>query len=507
MESVRRFNREGILKYTWPRYTQRLAGMEGTVFHDLLPDIIKRLEQEIVLESQKGVLKSPKSLVYVPLQFTDGASPPLPLLDSQRNLQSFLATQYSKADVSCLGVRTLTVTSFIDGKLLGLDGLRSYTQDHRTHFQNRSNAWHSRVALAITGNASPSTLRNINLIPLRGGDWVAAAKHTFYFPELEGGLKIPSGVRMSVVDIVAAQDAHRREMFKWLGAQNLNAASVSLTLLKEHTNHSDTWDKKTVISHAWYLFHAYKTLPKATQDELPLDELRLAVKDSPSLLKGQSLYVDDGGEFSVAKFIPQDSGIVRYIDPAYFAGIPSNLSAEFKAWLKGKPDMRRTPGVQTIPTLRKLYTESLSEEFQFILKNTSSRKFLRLLMVHWGSYEDDSQRGDIAKTIKSTSVRCTNGSQNPLEKTFLPLPPLTNFPFAKDVLPFIDISDKKNPQWKNLGVFGVGTDVNLRFCLRVLSGLAQNNNTPSLRPTMEEVAQIYEAIQNKCSNLTSDQVM
>ena len=477
------------MRYTWPRYTKSLAAMEGTVFKSFMPDLIKRLKQEMILESQADMLQSPTSLFHVPLQFTDGASPPVPLLDSQRNLQRFLATPYSHNDVSHLGVQTLGISAFVGDISEGLDGLRFYVQHRETHFRSRPGAWHSRVALAITENVPVKSVSDIKLVPLRDGQWVAAAKENLYFPELEEGLEIPPGLHVSVIHPAAAHDDCRRAMFDWLDAQDLDVEAVCELLLDEHANYSNGWDRKTVVSHAWYLFHACKA-----HTIQGIRELRLAATNSPIFLKGNALYIDDGGKFSIANFIKNDPNMVSYVDRAYFTGQSSELRNEFTSWLK------RSLYVQTIPRLRKDNTKDISEEFKYIFKNTSSRKFLTLLMACSDSYHFDFSVVEIVKTIKSTNVSCTNGSKSRLENTFLPLPALMHVPFAKDVLPFVKISDQDNHRWKSFSRFGVGTDPDLWFYSKLLSGLAQK---PSLRPSKEEVAQIYQKIQDNWNHFNA----
>ena len=457
--------------------------MQGTVFQPLFQDIIKRLKNEPVLKSQAGAPTFPSSLVYIPLPFTDGGSPPKPLLKDHQNLHCYLATPYTFNDLTCLGVGKLTVYSFIggDGKVKA-NGLRAYITQHGEDYRTESNAWHARIALAITRQVDAHKVRDIKLIPLRDEGWIAATGKKFYFPELEQGLKIPAGINIPVIDTLCAQDQSRRALFKWLGAETLDSITVCRILLDEHKRFLDTprfpWGRETVIAHARYLYNASKTryLPN-------LDGLGLVVNGSSLLLKGSSVYMDDGSEFSVAKFIPPSSDIVKYIDPAY------PISDEgVCTWLKS------SVGVRTIPKCQNDADNDLSDEFKYIIRKVSSRRFLKLLMANWESYFPSFNRNSQMGKVGLSVVTCTNGAKLPLNATFLPNSKLLGVPFAKEVLPFLDIDERTDDRWKKLKGLGVCTSPDLRLYMTVLVAISVKS---SLRPSKPQVEQIYKSLEDK----------
>ncbi|KAI9658631.1 MAG: hypothetical protein M1821_002191, partial [Bathelium mastoideum] len=487
--SVHRFNQEAILKYTWPQYTKGLASTHGTVFEPLLPKIIHRLKAERILESQTGSFIFPTSLVHVPLHFTDGKSPPTPLLE--HNKHCYLATSYDYGDVVHLGVNNLEISSFIGGDTrFGVDGLRAYARHHKIEFRNRPNMWHSHVANALMRTKQPGKFRNIKLIPLRDDTWIAVKDvKTFYFPQLEQGLEIPPGINMSVIDPLPARDTNRKVLFQRLGAETLDANSVCGTLLNEHAKRIGQpltdWDRRTVISHAWYLFHA-----RNMHSRRSLDDLGLIAEGSSLLLKSSSVYVDDGGEFSISKLVPQRANIVRYIDPGYFTTETPDVTIKFTAWLTNNSR------VQTIPKLPNDNMRELSGEFKYILASMSNQRLLTLLMSFWNSYSSYRSVPEIWEKLTAVLVTCSKGSRVPLNKTFAPLPALKDEAFARGVLPFLDIG-KTISEWRHLSELGVRTTLDLQFYVALLLGLSQHR---SLQPSEAEVTRIYEKIEQNWDN-------
>ena len=483
VKAVSRFNSEGILRYTWPQFTQRMAANDGTVFQNLLPDLIKHLQGLPVLESQAGMLKAPQSLIYVPEEFTNGAN--VPLLDSETALQGYLAAPYFFFDVSSLGVTEQSSGSF-------LDGIRSLAFANTLAFRSRPYAWHARVARAINYRLSFSDqkLRQTPLIPLRSGIWISANQGQFYFPSSSNGdLLVPKGIEVQVILPEAAANPYRKELYRGLGAKNLDVDHVCQIIVKTHAQHSATygeWTRSIVIEHAWYLFLARDCL---------IDNLRsllLAVEDKRLLQKASSLYMDDDSNFSITKFVPK--GMVSYIDPAYYAKAPDHLRNEWLSWLQNQL------GVTIIPKLADVSSNMMSQEFSYILRNVPSQSFLRLIVECWDSYShwfinclDES----VLKSVSSSMANCKVGKvsiKSSLNQTFLPLPSMLDAPFAKDVLPFLTLDGTIDDRWSRLSSLGVGNAMDLKYFLAILTRLPEHG---SLHPTKDDVAKIYECIQGK----------
>ncbi|KAL9088067.1 MAG: hypothetical protein Q9165_006408 [Trypethelium subeluteriae] len=481
VESVRRFNKDNIAKYSWPQFTRSLAPNDGTVFQSLLPDIVNHLRTLPVLESQAGALMAPEALTYVPVVFTDGGTPPVPLLATATTSRRYLATPYSYSDVSGLGVAEFTAAAF-------LEELRSYISQSFTAFKSRPLDWHARVARALRHKCSSTKkLKNIPLIPLRNGTWISWNRGDFYFPNSTGGLHVPGGIDIPVIAEDAINDSDRRELYRWLGATELTPRDVCSIIIKEHASHSKAygkWTRNDVLEHAWYLFRVSQNFVV----EKPRD-LLLAVEDISLLQKASSLYLDTDSEFSIAKFVPK--GVVQYVDPAYHTYGPNDLSAECIAW------MRSTLGVNTIPKLGE--GGNLTPEFSYIIQNTPSQSFLGLIVANWDAYANSFfYPNSIRETIASSIVNCRIGSdltRCPLKETFLSTPAILNAPFAKDTLPFVLLDDQYNRSWSRLDYFGVGTVADLKFFLTILTRLSEDS---SLHPTKDDLVRIYEQIQARC---------
>ena len=473
VKSVRRFNKEGVLKYTWPRFTKLQGISYGTALDSLLPSVVLRLRREQILESQAGTLEFPNTLWYVPNHFTDGAFPPRPLIAIQNCLTPYLATHYRYQDVSELGVRQIMIGDF-------LASLKLLFQDHPEPVYAQSLSWHSRVAQAITYQVSVSDVEGIKIIPLRDGSWTNAQSGDLCFPELDQGLEVPDGINFSVIARNAAGDPHRRALYRWLGAWDLTITEVCELVLRRHGDFSPwTFTKSQIRSHAYYLFRASKTCKLNWKERL-----RFLEHGTSRMYFGRVLYLDLGGEFHIREFFPDGSTNVHILDLEYESMAPNNLRSDWIAWLQSF-------GMWSIPKPAESALGPLTLEFKHIMKHFASQRFLQLLRANWSEYEPYFS-ATTKREIGEALVECLDGTRHRLKDVFLPEAALLDVPLAMNTLHFVDVLPMDD-SWRNFDIFGVGTRQDLRFYATILTNIKHKSY---LKPSKEQVAHLYSKAQD-----------
>lgn len=350
VQSVQLFNDRDFLKYTWPRYLQSQTSAHGTVFQNFRENLLRRLRKEPVLQSQALTMESPVDLRCVPQIFTDGTNSAVPLLEGSNGMSSWAANGYSFNDLKRVEVPELSPKDFT---VL----LRKYVTYSAESFHQREAAWQSRLANAIL-HAGPSGVRDLPIVPLRGGRWVPATATKLYFPDIGAGFTLPSGIRVDIIEDGAVHDPSRYELFTRLGARHLNSAEVFQIILEEHAKHGSsyiTWSAETVVAHAWFLFKS-PTKPS----DYDLGALRLASKNSPLLHSGKDLYMElPESTFRISDYLSVTSNVAHYLHDQYLTVAPPGQA---KAWLKW---LQNGIGVRTMPKL--MDSGKVSQEFQAII--------------------------------------------------------------------------------------------------------------------------------------------
>ncbi|KAL9093859.1 MAG: hypothetical protein Q9165_003782 [Trypethelium subeluteriae] len=445
----------------------------GTALDKLIPEILQLLRSKKVLQSQAGTFELPNDLTHVPSKYTDGSSPPTPLLAIHGNLRPFLASEYSLQDVADLGVQSLGPRSF-------LAGLRRHLETNANTIYRQTQTWHSRVAQALTNLASWNDAKTVRIIPLRDGDWTSASCGNLYFPELGEGLEVPPGIKVSVIARDAAANSALRAMYKWLGAQDLTVAEVCRLVLARHEKNEGGWFLEHLVSHAWYLFRASATCRLDRPARLWFADQGTAVS-----YHATSMYLDLGGPFRVWEFweyLPDGHSLFHKLHPAYTDGVSPQFHDAWIAWLQSL-------GIWSIPRLAQPIGGRLTPEFKLLLERIPSQRILQLLKKHWDDYQpyfNDSIRRELGESL----VECLDGSRHCLKDCFLPSSRLINVSFAMNTLPFVDT--EQDEHWEKLGEFGVGTRANLRFYATILKNIKRK---PYLKPTKEEIVQLYSKVQ------------
>ncbi|KAF2166649.1 hypothetical protein M409DRAFT_23280 [Zasmidium cellare ATCC 36951] len=476
VKGVETFNKTGIsdtiasVKYLWPKYAMGTHNPSGTFMDGFLKSLQSYLRHQPVLESQRGDLKPPKSMVYVPERFCDDAG--RPLLSDPEFLGNFVAQEYSTNDVNRLGVNLQNIKDFC--KLL------EYMPPDVIHQKPAS--WHSRLASALV-EASDKSLKEIEIIPLRGGRWVKPSTSSVYFPD-RGQVEIPDGIECLVVDDEAAADQSRKKLFLKLGVKTITNVAVCNLIIQRHRSlgtHDTTLSPECLAAHAWYICMTENFLG------INLSGLRLA-KQGGGLAPARQLYMDGPDtSFKMSQFFPPTGSGCSFIHPVYVNYGDSCHRPRWNRWLQFNA------GVSALPRLADALNSkiSITPDFRHLIDTQPSSVWMALLRDNWNHYF--SKESPESFDLGSEMVNCKNGRRKELSATYLPRRAICGDKFAASLVDFVDVQDPEHTGWDKFRSFGLSTEPDLGLCLDILR--AASRDTSSMTLGKEYVISLFKSIE------------
>jgi len=494
---VKYFNK-GKLQYLWPRYLPSSEPLQSFLkpFHI---ELRKQLASQPILISQSGVPNIPPYLTYVPEKFIYKG---VPVITTSWNSHRHLSGRYSDSDfeyLKKLGVMEMGEMSF-------MAELSSMMQNANKEFRAKPDDWHSHLAgiLVRLSEYYFAELGNLALIPLADGSWVSATGNQILFPADRNDLKLPGGLKILVVDSKAAADPARRNLYKFLGVDDLRQEPI----IKHVQDLHETSDKnirlipvRDLASQIKFLFsHDWKN---------PTFQRFWFTSEYRQRVQGCQLYQDSSKVHSATRYFRANRKKFPFIHKLYLEDV-ADVSIWAK-WLEEKME------VATIPRLVQATPEkgfTLSEDFEYIIKTFSSSDVLLLLRDNWEEYSCYLQPDQMSQStrdklmlkynsarfntsaeilrlkIRSMLVTCQDGKKHRLDTTFIPSRDLVVA--SQEGVPFVDIHDPDDVKWKMLETFGVSIKVDVSFYLRCLDRLQGSNNSV-------QVAKLFDTIQFRCN--------
>lgn len=462
--------------------------------------MIKKLGEKNIIESQTEVPCTPASLVYVPAKFRDPRG--VPMTFTPLNGQRYVSQKYLDADfkyLQLLGVREMTIAEF----LRDLDSSSS-SLESRVAFQKKSKHHHSGLAKILVPLLEDpeimSQVRKLPLIRLRGGRWVSARESPIFFPGDNDDWSIPEGVDAMVVPSQQANDASIKLLYSQLGVVRLSQRQVAQLILTTHNSPSFKPMKLTLedlISHAVFLFKA---------DIKDIRRKRFYFQgENGTHHRGEDLYQYAKGEHTAASLFGRRSPF-PFLHNDYNSAIRESNN-EWCTWL------HQTMGIWPIPRLVRSTSDTefeLSPHFESLIEKSAPVTILLLIKEHWQHYckwiagdksiESRSKsakaaRSRLVESLSRMEVPCFGGILSNLGKTFLPL---RDFPKDSSTsIPFLEVPDPEEEEWKYLEHLGVGVKNDVTFYLRWLQILASDQSREPSRPLM---VYLFEQIQARATD-------
>lgn len=443
VESVKAFNQQDILKYSWPRYLTSQGKTYDSAFSDFFDNLLRSLRARPVLESQALTMQHPQELESVRAEFTDGTHP---LFTGPRGLAGFAHNGYNPVDLANLSVAQQSATQF-------LSLLEDYLKTQHGDFTQRSPTWHSSLAAAILV-IDPKTVKSLRLIPLRSGQWVSAKGNKLFFPDVAAGIIIPQGIDVDVVEDSAVEDEARRSLYTALGVCTQDEAKVFDLILQQHARHSassTSWCVADVVEHAWFLF-------RSESQPATFDLQKLLLFSGDGLLHhGQDLYMDTpNSSNAVSKVLGEAASDVHYLHEQYLAkaeGFPvgdprghRSLTLKWTTWLQ------QEAGVRTMPKL--VVNDHISPEFESLINASSNNQWLQLLKDGWHVYKADLEapaNARLRNQLTDINVLCLDGQWRKLSNVYLPSTSVLSEPLAKGNVPMVVVRDADDYGWRIFG--------------------------------------------------------
>lgn len=164
--------------------------------------------------------------------------------------------------MTSVGVSQLTPRQF-------LEDLATLIATDAESFRKKDSKWQIQLATTLVKLSTDPELmpliRNLAIVPLNDGTWIAAQDNTIFYAKSDASIAIPDGIRILIVDSNAESGSIRRTLFTSIGVKEWAAPEVCRLILSVHAS-ADFQPERTnttqLVSHAIFLYKAKWQLPK-----------------------------------------------------------------------------------------------------------------------------------------------------------------------------------------------------------------------------------------------------
>ncbi|KAF8849378.1 hypothetical protein BDZ45DRAFT_237480 [Acephala macrosclerotiorum] len=452
-----------VLRYTWVRYLPESSGSD-IFFEKLKGGIRDTLSVKTIVRAWNESLQRPDKAVYVPEKFRDQNSIPLTL--GLKKSHIYLSRNYKEVDFKYLrrlGVREMSYTDF-------LTDLEDFLKEYFEDFTKKPLEWQSRLARALNNplaNHPLESLRGLRLILLRTGEWVSSEVGAVFFP---GDLErtVPGGIDTRIVDLKAASDPARRQLYSHLGVTNFEVSAIQGTIVQLHASGAEPGrlSISNLIAQAHFLF----STRWANHGNAPI----WVATDRELRTRGDEVYIDNDGLYTASKVFAKNRAAFKFLHSDYLLAHAKD-QASWVEWLE------KNLGVTKIPRLvphREPF--QLSADFKFIIKSLPCERWLEIFCENWEEYKkwlepkvsngNPTDKKCLVSELSGIEVTCIGRMHCRLRDSFLPVDELVSA--ADGLVPFLCVREPDHARWQALGCLGVRVKNDVSFYLLCLSRLA-----------------------------------
>lgn len=496
------------LQYQWMRYLPNAPESmpRGSYWSDVAAAIRARLRTVPLLRPAKnGPLRLIGDLKRLAFDSVDQHGNPL--FDDMPP-EIYLSSGYGASDLNILTNLGLKYADLVEHIARVRHDLSSFPSRMK---QSTDEDWQTRAAklLALSFQKgwrdSIFSIKSLDLLPLKQGNWVAASSGPIFYPETLG-LEIPVDIDMRLLDPKACANSDRRKLFNYLGAQVAGVELVRQKIFRKYQSLSRPFlmpDTSTAHLRFLYLshhlttghFHSFKNLLVITQ---PRNEER-----NPS---SSDTYLQCDDSLGASKLLAatpaglSDDGApgfkVHFVDDIYLRDAPERPSEQALTWTEW---LCKHLKLRTEVRLVNPDGNSLSDACLYVAKHRP-KKFLAMLNAVWPSQRNsvlDSE--SCLEQLRSIKVLCQNERYRSLRETYIPTKSLKNiagrFLSVEGFFPWLRLesppSHHYRPQEWDLitddlmfGFSGTEYRTDLDFCLDILCSLQYDAG--DLDPTLQE---------------------
>ncbi|KAK0758152.1 hypothetical protein N5P37_009453 [Trichoderma harzianum] len=485
------------LQYTWMRYLPEKKQHFDPFWSQLVALLQERLNKTPILRPRsEDNFRLISSLRYSVESQLDSRGEPL---FRDNNPEMHISKRYSKDDIMILrsyGLKEYTASEILDAIALDLN-----TSDPRMRSKDRDDDWHSRSAnylksiLLSSNTILHLQLRCLQLMPLQGGQWIAAFGQEIFLPEADG-LKVPPGLDLNIIDSKATQNAHRRQLFSLLGAKEAEISFLRHRILKRKFINTH------IVQCVAQLRYMFLTDKHKHHSENTSNIWLYDTKFNFLSPFSTDVYMPDDKPFAPSKLLENvedtDGLSVHFLHPLYlnhfFQGSDeAKQLSSWKNWLCSYVGVRRH-----LRIISKEDRGKLSKECLYVESHLPD-KFLGYLGYNWGQESKEIESSaTLIRQLRAIEVPFHDGELVPLEDTHLPLPNLKHqwerFSRGLEHFPFLQLDYEVTHETytKNWGFLvsslGVKAEEDLYFYLDVLRYIMEGQRGDDI----DEFSRIFE---------------
>ncbi|KAF7958935.1 hypothetical protein EAE96_002461 [Botrytis aclada] len=515
------FLEHDTLRYSWIRY------IPTTTITDEFWGLLQlRLFDELCTSkfffSLDGSRWSPNRLRVLQNIFRDEHRAPL-LADTVAGTTAYISAFYNASDIPIL--EKMKAKHLDTGEFLQrLDQDLVRTHDSRMQTTPLSSPWHTRMANLLISmgqdDSDKMKIQKLNIIPLDSGIWARPLNASIFFPN-SGGVDIPKGLPLNLVDGKALGNPSRKKLFSQLGVAECSPERIFFLIqqrclpLVKGCSASDLQDIKFLFWHHvelavdypinMWLWNGEKYTKASPQKDgwvyLPRCENTYALAN----LFGTSVPVE-----------LRSSNKVRYIVSNYYKILESCGSRHGHTgieWLCSL-GIKETPQLRARNSKGHFQNLAMSAELNYIAEKLPG-SLLGVLQANFIQYIKLPQWDSFFR-LKKVPILASSEMRR-LYSTYLPLPKLKAIASSLGLeegcgfLRELDgISEFEVIKWNFLRRFGVGVDEDVSFWLKLLK---QAGLKDSINPSV--VFRIYKKLQSyvdesdvkKIKNLFTDDMI
>ncbi|KAL6793013.1 hypothetical protein J3E68DRAFT_451446 [Trichoderma sp. SZMC 28012] len=465
------------LQYTWVRYLPEKKQHFDPFWSQLVALLQERLNKTAILRPRsEDNFRLISSLRYSVESQLDSHGEPL---FRDNNPEMHISKRYSKDDIMIL--RSYGLTEYTASEILDAISLDLNTSDPRMRSKDRDDDWHSKSAnylksiLLSSNTVLHSKLRSLQLLPLRGGTWIAAVNQEIFLPEAHG-LEVPPALDLNIIDSDATKNAHRRQLFSLLGAKEAEISFLRRRILERKLK---TAYITQGVAQLKYMFLTDKHKHRSE------DAGNIWLVDSETYFRhpfSTDIYMPDDKPFGPSKLLENvkdtDGLSVYFLHPLWLNQVFQKSDeamqlSSWKNWLCSYVGVRHH-----LRIISKEDRGKLSKECRYVASHLPD-KFLGYLGYNWRQESKEIESSPaLIRQLRAIEVPFDDDGVVPLEDAHLPLPNLKHqwerFSRGLEFFPFLQLDDEVTHEtyvkdWGFLvSSLGVKAEEDLNFYLDVL---------------------------------------
>ena len=490
LDAVHHFN--GIsLRYQWPHFLPYLQ-KAGEFFEPLSKDILGKLKTLPILESSKGKMATPPSLIAISDKFMLNGTPLIPIADPG---VEYLSSEYPAGDwgyLKLIGVEELTIQSF-------LKRLNSYITNNAIEFHSQPQPWQSKLADVLLKGISKHLfeIQGLKIIPLRDGRWVSSqdAISNLFFPSKDPQNIIPEGIGAMEISLLTEKSDRRHSLFERLGAKPYKHETICELILQRHSTmyYVASLLPGVLIQHARFLFNSQWRNVRGTFD-------MAVATSSEAVMKASEVYLNANHTSKEPNFLQAGERKFPLLHQDYIGQYPADHEA-WMLWLK------RDLNIWQIPRLISSTSDNfnISADMETIMHSWPQEEFLILLRDNWKIYSKwlgkDSgtdqtslwkvSQKKVRNRIVEHKVECHDCVSRPMNTTVLSSIKLEGDLEGAVSLPILKIPEPETLSWSFLEHLGVQIKDDVKVYIMCLESIRGKDISQKC------IANLYEKIQQR----------